>query len=268
MNPSDPQNESRKKIDLAMVAACVGVAVAAGVMIWSISKNSSSGSSSGSGSSGTSGTSSLSAGIDFSKVTSQPTKTYGTPFPVSTWEAVVNVPDDKDDTKRTGVIFGNYKEATGNVSNIEIHLAGRPRLYIVNQDKSRTLDVMWDYNVKGKGDVYLTFVRDCENKTVKCYAQGQELKLYTPPVFGGIATVATSLALATDASLYQPLTPITSEDRMHYIGTDRRSDWKSVLFKGVIKRVAISPQVYAANQVQTTLQKAELPADFIVADLS
>lgn len=90
---------------------------------------------------------------------------------ILTYEATVYLP--KDFNGRGGVILGNFFDDRTKSFSFEINTYGRPRLYLINSNRSPIEYVFNNVNVCTGEWVHLTIVKNKSMNQVQCYVDGQ-----------------------------------------------------------------------------------------------
>ena len=90
---------------------------------------------------------------------------------ILTYEATIYLP--KDYNGRGGVILGNFSDDRSKSFSFEINTYGRPRLYLINSNRSPIEYVFNNVNVCTGDWVHLAIVRNKSMNQMQCYVDGQ-----------------------------------------------------------------------------------------------
>ncbi len=148
-----------------------------------------------------------------------------------TYEAMIYAPKDID---RTGVIWGNYPNATQNCVNFEIYSGGKPSIYIIENGELKT-NYKFNYDVRKNAWVHLVITQQTVNNkdtVFKCYVDGVLVDTYTQ----------TDYVYELDMKEIQYTGPIS-------IGRDVRA---AQVYKGRIMNVALHDKPLTAEEVKNS----------------
>lgn len=157
-----------------------------------------------------------------------------------TFEAWVSVP--KSQSGRAGVIIGNYASSANQPCiNFEIHKNGKPRLYIIDTNKT-SHDYTFSADVRTGSYAHVAVVLDPAADAVRCYINGK-------------------LAATKDGCFIPERETI---ERLYILGGDMRAD-NSQYFKGQIRSVRLFSETRSASQIQSDMNDTAPSGEGLIA---
>ena len=151
-----------------------------------------------------------------------------------TYEAVIYAPTSTPSNGRSGVIIGNWTNATKQQPclNFEIHSGGNPQLSLCNKVGDPLAALKFDQvDVRREEWVHLVIVQDTDE--LRCYINGE-------------------LAQTLDETFTSDIAAMQSVNRLT-VGGDARPD-NTMYFKGLIRDVALYSEVLTDAQIKSSYE--------------